>query len=414
MIQEITKWIIAYGVDAAVSGYLAIAVTILCIILSCIIASLITNKIVLKFLSRVMMHNMFKWDDAIIRSGVFKKLSRIVPALVVYSYAHVFSTQIAITIQNLATIYIIITGALSVDALLNSIDDIYRTYETSKHKPIKGYLQVVKIFVYIIAGIVIIAMITGRNPVLILSGIGALSAVLILIFKDSLLGLVAGIQLSSNDMIRIGDWIEMPKYGADGDVIDISLNTVKVENFDKTITTIPTYVLVSDSFKNWRGMTQSGGRRIKRSIFIDITSITFCTEELLKEFKKIHYLTEYIQKQEIEVEIYNLEHDIDTSTIINGRHLTNIGVFRIYLQNYLYNHAKLHSNMVQMVRLLPPVEHGIPLEVYAFTNEIEWEAYERIQSDIFDHILAIIPHFGLRVFQKPTGHDLRASLGERK
>ncbi|PKM52541.1 MAG: mechanosensitive ion channel protein MscS [Firmicutes bacterium HGW-Firmicutes-7] len=398
MKYEIAEW---------AADYLAIAITFLIILLLSLIGRLITNKVILKALSHFMLNNKVKWDDVILERKVFHKLSRIVPALVIYSFAPVFSAYIEFILQNLAMCYIVIISVSAIDALLNAINDIYRTFESSKNKPIKGYLQVVKIFIYIVAGIVIIATIIGKSPVLLFSGIGALSAVLLLIFKDSILGLVAGIQLSSNDMVRIGDWIEMPKYGADGDVIDISLNTVKVENFDKTITTIPSYALVSDSFKNWRGMTQSGGRRIKRSIYIDMNSITFCTEDSLKDFEQIHYLTKYIHDKSEEIKHFNLVNDIDTSKLINGRHLTNIGVLRVYIETYLKNHPKIHDGMVQIVRQLSPTENGLPLEIYVFVKEIGWETYEMIQSDIFDHILAIVPQFGLRIFQKPAGHDLR-------
>jgi len=239
-------------------------------------------------------------------------------------------------------------------------------------------------------------------------------AVFLLIFKDSLLGLVAGVQLSSNDMIRLGDWIEMPKYGANGDVTDISLVTVKVENFDKTITTIPTYALISDSFKNWRGMTQSGGRRINRSVYIDTTSIGFCTDEMLEEFEKIEYLSDYIRSKRHEIVQYNLEKKIDTSNSVNGRHLTNIGVFRIYIESYLRNHPKIHKDMIQMVRQLPPGEHGLPLELYVFTNDTAWVTYENVQSDIFDHLLAVVPQFGLRIFQNPTGYDISQAVEKFK
>jgi miniconductance mechanosensitive channel len=221
---------------------------------------------------------------------------------------------------------------------------------------------------------------------------------------------VAGVQLSSNDMVRVGDWIEMPKYNADGDVIDISLNTVKVRNFDKTITTIPSYALISDSFKNWRGMQSSGGRRIKRSINIDTSSIGFCTQDRIEEFRKIHFLADYITEKESEIEEYNSRNQIDKSNRVNGRQLTNIGVFRVYIQQYLKQHPKIHKEMTLIVRQLASGDNGLPLEIYAFTNDINWAAYETIQSDIFDHIFAVAPEFGLRVFQNPTGYDFNRQL----
>jgi miniconductance mechanosensitive channel len=234
-----------------------------------------------------------------------------------------------------------------------------------------------------------------------------LAAVFSFVFKDSILGFIAGIQLTSNDMLRIGDWIEMSKYGADGDVIDITLNTVKVQNFDKTIVSLPAYALVSDSFKNWRGMTEFGGRRIKRAIYIDMNSITFCTPEMIAKFKKINYLKDYIIEKEQELSRYNKRYNTDVDSFINGRHMTNIGTFRAYIECYLNNNPQLIKGMTQMVRQLPPGENGLPLEIYAFTDDTNWEIYETIQSDIFDHIFSVIDLFDLRIFQNPTGFDMK-------
>ena len=412
MIEFIMNWFIANGFGLSIAKYLSTIILVIFIVLLSVLANFITRKVVLTVLSHFINKTKFKWDNIMLERNVFHKLSHIVPAIIIYFFAIAFTDQMSIIIQRLSTAYIVLVGISTVDALLNSVDDIYKTYEVAKNKPIKGYLQVTKIFLYIMGGIVIIATIIGQSPLLILSGFGALTAVLLLVFKDSLLGLVAGIQLSSNDMVRLGDWIEMSKYGANGDVIDISLVTVKVENFDKTITTIPTYALVSDSFINWRGMTQSGGRRIARSVYIDTTSIAFCTDEMLEELEKIHYLSDYIRNKKREITLYNLENDIDNSHLLNGRHLTNIGTFRAYIQNYLQNHPKIHKDRVQMVRQLPSGEHGLPLEIYVFTTDIVWTNYETIQADIFDHIFSIVPQFGLRIFQQPTGYDIRQALGK--
>ncbi len=270
-------------------------------------------------------------------------------------------------------------------------------------------MQVVKIVVFIIIGIVIIATLLDQSPIILLSSIGALAAVFSFVFKDSILGFIAGIQLTSNDMLRIGDWIEMPKYGADGDVIDITLNTVKVQNWDKTYVTIPAYALISDSFKNWRGMFQFGGRRIKRSIYIDVNSVTFCSDEMIEKLKKVHYLKDYIKDKEMELEAYNIENKIDTEQKINGRRMTNIGTFRAYLKSYLANHPGIDQNKIMMVRQLAPGETGIPMEIYAFTRDTAWINYEGVQSDIFDHIYAVAGEFGLRIFQSPSGYDLHAN-----
>ena len=410
MIEYISQWLIRYGIDGGMNIYLSTGILIIFIALLSVIAYYVTKKVIIRILTYILKRNKFKWNSVLLERQVFQKLSHIVPALIIYFFSNVFSEPLSIVIQRLCVIYFILVGILVIDVLLNCLDDIYRTYEISKTRPIKGYIQVVKIIVYFVAGIVVIAILIGKSPWLLLSGIGALSAVLLIIFKDTLLGLVAGIQLSTNDMVALGDWIEMPKYGANGSVIEITLITVKVENFDKTITTIPTYYLVSDSFKNYRGMIQSGGRRIQRAVYIETASITFCTDEMLEEFEKIYYLADYVKEKKKEIAAYNLEHNIDTSHLANGRRLTNIGTLRAYMEIYLQNHPQLRKDMTLMVRQLPPGETGLPLEIYAFTNVTEWAVYESIQSNIFDHILSIVPLFGLRVFQKPAGHDIRESL----
>lgn len=401
----IKKQLDDYGMTEQAIGYLSNITMIILIALVCILANFITKKIVLKTIIHIVNNNRFTWDNIIVEKKVFHKLSHIVPAIIIYNSASMFPAYQTL-IEKAAVTYIIIVTIAVFNALLNAFEAIYRSFEVSKIRPIKGYIQVIKIVLFIIGGIVVISNLIGQNPLIILSGLGALSAVLMLIFKDSILGLVAGVQLSSNDMVRVGDWIEMPKYNADGDVIDITLNTVKVMNFDKTITMIPSYALISDSFKNWRGMQSSGGRRIKRSVYIDTNSITFCTEEMLEQFQKIHYLTEYITTRVEEIKAYNLKHQINTESKVNGRHLTNIGVFRVYIQQYLRNHPKIHQNMTLIVRQLAPGENGLPLEIYAFANDINWGVYESIQADIFDHIFAVAPKFGLRPFQNPTGYDI--------
>jgi len=398
-----------YGVHPETAAYLSSLIMIFCIAGLCIATHFITKKIVLKIIAHIILNNRYTWDDIFLERKVFHKVAHIVPAIIIYGFASQFP-KYQYGIEKGAITYIIIVALASLNAVLDAFDDIYRSFEVSKVRPIKGYIQVVKIVVFLIGGIVVIANLVGQSPIILLSGLGALSAVLMLIFKDSILGLVAGVQLSSNDMVRVGDWIEMPKYNADGDVIDISLNTVKVRNFDKTITTIPSYALISDSFKNWRGMQSSGGRRIKRSIYIDTSSIGFCTREMLEEFRKIHLLADYIAEKESEIEEYNLRNRIDRSNKVNGRQLTNIGVFRAYVQRYLKHHPKIHQEMTLIVRQLASGDTGLPLEIYAFTNDINWAVYESVQSDIFDHIFAVAPEFGLRVFQNPTGHDFGRSM----
>lgn len=395
------------GLNSVFAGYLSYGIMVLGITVLCVIANFITKKILLNIVSHFINKNNIQWNLILMERKIFHKCSQVVPAVIIYYFSYTFPSYQHL-IEKGAVSYMIIMGLLVMDALLDAVNDIYRTYEISKIKPIRGYIQVVKIVLTIIGGILVIASLIGESPIILLSGIGAISAVLMLVFKDSILGLVAGVQLTANDMVRVGDWIEMPKYGADGDVIDISLNTVKIQNFDKTITTIPTYTLISDSFKNWRGMQRSGGRRIKRSIFIDTSSICFCTDEMIERFKNIHYLTEYILDKEREIQNHNKVNQINTSNKVNGRALTNIGVFRIYIDQYLKNHHHIHQEMTCLVRQLASGETGMPLEIYAFTNKTDWRVYEMVQSDIFDHIFAIAPEFGLRVFQNPTGHDMKS------
>lgn len=398
-----------YGVSPQYVGYLSNATMLFLIIVISILANLLAKRVVLRIIVHIITNNKVTWDNVFLEKEVFHKLSHIVPAIIIYYAGSLFSSYQNL-IEKAAFTYIIVIALVVLNALLNSFDVIYRTFPVSKVRPIKGYIQVAQIILFIFGGIIILSNLIGQNPLIILSGFGALSAVFMLIFKDSILGLVAGVQLSSNDMVRVGDWIEMPKYNANGDVIDITLNTVKVMNFDKTITMIPSYALISDSFKNWRGMQTSGGRRIKRSIYIDTSSIRFCSEEMIEEYKKIHYITDYIVTKYDEIDQYNEERNIDRSSKVNGRKLTNIGVFRVYIQQYLRHHPNIHQEMTLMVRQLASGDNGLPIEIYAFTNDINWVVYESVQSDIFDHVFAIAPAFGLRLFQNPTGYDLKHAI----
>lgn len=397
--------------DPRLVEYFSIIIKILLIGLICIVANFISKKIVIRIITRIVTNSIVKWGPIILERQVFRKLSHIVPSIIIYSFASTFPTYQS-TIEKLAIAYTIIVGLVFIQSLLNVLNDIYQTFEVSKVKPIKGYIQVLNIIIMILGFILVISNLIGKSPLILLSGIGALSAVLMIVFKDSLLGLVAGIQLTANDMVRVGDWIEMPKYGADGDVVDISLNTVKVQNGDKTITMIPSYALISDSFKNWRGMQSSGSRRIKRSLYIDTSSITFCSKEMIEKLINVHYLSEHIIQKEREITEYNAKNQIDTDNPVNGRALTNIGVFRAYISNYLNNHPGINQDMVIMVRQLEHSEHGLPLEIYAYTNSTEWDIYESVQSDIFDHLFSVASEFGLRIFQNPSGADLRKTIEE--
>jgi miniconductance mechanosensitive channel len=409
--NEITKWFIEKGLAENITGYLMNVLFILIILVISYLANIIAKRVILAGVARLIKKSSSSWEDMFMKNKVFKRLSQVAPALVIYLLSPLAfddSPLLVSFFKNGAFIYMVIIALLVMDAFLNTCQDIYQTFEVSKEIPIKGIVQAVKIILVFIGGILILSTITNKTPLYFLSGLGALTAVLMLIFKDAILGFVAGIQLSANNMVHKGDWVEMPQFGADGDVLDVSLTTVKVQNWDKTITTIPTYSMISHSFKNWRGMQESGGRRIKRALYIDMTSIRFCDQKMLEGFSKIQYISEYIEQKNVELSEYNQKHGVDTSSLVNGRKLTNIGTFRAYVEAYLRNHPKIHQNMTFLVRQLPPTDHGLPLEIYVFSNDQVWARYESIQADIFDHFLAAIPAFGLRVFQNPSGADFQS------
>jgi miniconductance mechanosensitive channel len=392
------------------TSFLAGLSLMIIVILISLIAYLLTKHIVLRILTHYIENNRYDWDAYLLKHKVLHRLSHLLPVLIIYNSAPLFGSLQAI-IERLGSIYLIVLIVSVINALLNAIDDIYNRHEVARQKPIKGYLQGLKIFIFVIAGIVILSRLLGQSPLILLSGIGAMTAVIMLIFPDSILGLVAGIQLAANDMVRIGDWIEMPKYNADGDVIEITLTTVKVENFDKTITTVPPHALVKDSFRNWRGMQETGGRRIMRSIYIDTSSICFCTDEMINSFMEIDILKEYVNSKQSEIENYNTTHKINNSSPVNGRHMTNVGTFRAYIIEYIRSHTRIRQDMIQMVRQLPPKEYGLPIELYMFTKTTDWSEYETIQADIFDHILAVAPLLGRRLVQNQSGYDLRQLTG---
>ncbi|OPB34845.1 mechanosensitive ion channel family protein [Bartonella taylorii] len=313
-------------------------------------------------------------------------------------------------ISNVANAFIIFVIVLTISALLNVINIIYEQRPTARLKPIKGYIQIAKIALFAVAAVLMVATLIDRSPLILFSGLGAMAAVLMLIFQDTLLSLVAGIQISSTDMVRVGDWIEIPNLGADGDVIEIALHTVKVQNFDKTITTVPIRKLVTDPFKNWRGMEESGGRRIKRSLFIDQSSIRFHTEEEKEYLSRFNLLENYFTQKIPEINEWNAQLDKNHDVLANTRRLTNIGTFRAYIVAYLQQHLNIEQNMTLMARQLPPTPNGLPLEIYCFTNTTVWLEYEQIQADIFDHLYSILPSFGLKIFQNPSGYDFNHVL----
>ena len=413
MLDIVRDWIINQGMELPSADILARGLVFISIILLSIITYWIAKHFILKGLTTIINRTTTEWDDMILRKKVFNRLAHLAPALVLYMFSAVpFAGYHGITsvIQGIVLIFMIIIILLALDAFLNAALAIYNTYEVSNRIPIKGFIQVFKIIIYFTSIIFILSILVNKTPFYLFSGLGALTAVLMFIFKDSILGFVAGIQLSANQMVSKNDWISMPKYRADGEIIEIALTTVKVQNWDKTITTIPTYALITESFKNWRGMSDSGGRRIMRSISIDMNTIQFCTEEMLGRFSKIQYITTYIEKKKKELsEMNKLEH-VDDSSLVNGRRMTNIGTFRAYVEAYLSNNPKINMEMTFLVRQLAPTEHGLPIEIYVFSRDQEWAKYENIQSNIFDHILAVVPEFDLRVFQDPTGLDFKKLL----
>ncbi len=410
MIEWIREWMMQQGVSGATAGPLVRGILIFLVVVFSILSKIIARRLLLGGMTYLSARTHSRWDDIILERKVLSKLSHFAPAMVIYIMAPlVFEGSerwIGYT-ERAVFIYMIVAAVMVADSLLNAVLDIYQTYEVSKEKPIKGIMQVLKIVLFFIGAIFIFSVILNRTPVYFLSGLGALTAVLMLIFKDTILGFVAGIQLTTNRMIAQGDWIEMPKYGADGDVMEVALTTVKVRNFDKTITTIPTYALISESFKNWRGMKESDGRRIKRALYIDISTIKFCNEEMIERFSRIRYIAEYIEQKKQELAEYNATNQTGNSPLVNRRRLTNIGTLRAYITAYLRNNPMINSEMTLMVRQLPPTEHGLPLEIYVFCKDKVWVNYEAAQADLFDHILAIIPEFDLKVFQYPAGDDFR-------
>jgi miniconductance mechanosensitive channel len=349
------------------------------------------------------------WDDALLERRVFHRAAHIAPAIVFYWFAGSFP-GIDSLIERLSMIYIIVVVGLVLSAVMNAVVDVYRTLEVARNRPIKGFVQLGQIILAVLLVILSIAILFEQSPLALLGGFGAMTAVLLLVFKDTILGLVASFQISATNIVRLGDWIEMPKYGADGDVIDISLHTIKVQNWNKTISSIPTYALISDTFKNWRGMEESGGRRIKRSINLDVSSIKFCDVEMIERFSRYEFIADYIQAKKDELSQYNAELKIDTTYLVNGRHMTNIGTFRAYAEAYLKNHPQIHQGMTFLVRQLQPTEYGLPIQIYVFSKVQAWASYEAIQADIFDHLLAVVPMFDLRIFQSPSGSDFSRLL----
>ena len=417
LLELMNRWLMACGLSASGADRLDQMMVFALLLLVAFGMDFICRFILLRVVAALVKRTRVTWDDILLDRSVLVHLSRMVAPLVLsitlpMAFDGVQSMTLTL-IGRLCHILILVTFLSFVNSLLKAIYTVYSAQERFRDRPLKGLLQTVQVALWFVGGIVVIALLLDKSPLSLLAGLGASAAVLMLIFKDSIMGVVSGVQLSANDMLKVGDWIAMPKYGADGTVIEVTLNTVKVRNWDNTITTMPPYLLVSDSFQNWRGMQESGGRRVKRSVNIDMNSVRFCTPQMLDKYRRIKLLADYIDQTEQVIKAYNAEQEIDNSVLVNGRRQTNLGVFRAYLSAYLHNLPGVRDDMTLLVRHLQPTDHGIPIELYFFTRTTEWGAYEKIQADVFDHLLAIVPEFDLRVFQSPTGADFNPSLDRR-
>lgn len=409
IVDKIYELLLEWGVSPSLASALDEVISVSLLFLIAYLANLFARLIVYRFVVHFVKFTSNKWDDVFIDHNVVKHLVKIIPGIILHMAAPIaLRSGLAVELfQRGAQIFIVIALLQAISAAAKALTTIFSNSSEYANKPMKVVFQIVTVLAYFVGGIIILSIIINTSFTSLFAAMGASMAILMLIFKDSILGFVAGWQLSVNDMLRPGDWITVPKYGADGDVEEISLYSVKVRNFDKTITTIPPYSLVSESFQNWRGMQESEGRRVKRSVIIDMSTIKFCTPEMLARFKKISYLENYLESTSKEIEKYNKENNFDNSILVNGRRQTNIGVFRAYLNEYLLRHPQVNKNIVCMVRQLQPTEKGIPVELYFFISDKNWVNYENIQSDIFDHVLAIVNQFDLKIFQYPSGSLLQ-------
>ena len=396
---------------SAAHGQLAMWLGLVILLSLSWLANFIVKHILLRSVFKLLGLQKSQCEQRGLDFSFISRLANVVPALVISTLIHkipLLPTLLVQVVVNVTNAFVVLTIAMALSKLLTLVNSLYSRREDAKSKPIKGYIQLLKIVIYAVAVILMIAALFDRSPLILLSGLGAMAAVLMLIFQDTLLSLVASVQISSNDVIRVGDWVEMPQLNADGDVIDIALHTVKIQNWDRTITTIPTRRFMTDPFKNWRGMQQSGGRRIKRSLQLDQQSVRFLTAEEISRLKRFHLLKQYLDEKEEEIRAWNQQLAEQVQEPVNTRRITNLGTFRAYVLRYLQSHAGIHQGMIQMVRQLAPSADGLPLEIYCFTNTTAWVNYEGIQSDIFDHLLAILPEFGLQVYQHPSGMDMRS------
>lgn len=414
ILRNIDEVLVSWGITPALADKLDMFIAFAIILALAFLADVVCRNILLKVVAHLVKKTKATWDDIVFDHKVLIHLSRMVAPVIIYifvpvAFAETGSSTLAF-IQRFCLIYIIITFLSFINSFLKAVYSVYSEKEHLRDRPLKGMLQTVQVILWFVGAIIVVSILINKSPVSLLAGLGASAAILMLVFKDSIMGFVSGVQLSANNMLKVGDWIAMPKYGADGTVIEVTLNTVKVRNWDNTIVTIPPYLLVSDSFQNWRGMQESGGRRIKRSINIDMNSVRFCTPEMLEKYRKIGLLRNYVEHTEKIIQEYNEEHHIDNSMLVNGRRQTNLGVFRAYLTSYLKSLPDVNKELTCMVRQLQPTDHGIPMELYFFCAIKDWVPYEGVQADVFDHVLAIIPEFDLQVFQSPSGRDFQRAF----
>jgi miniconductance mechanosensitive channel len=407
-------YLITIGLSESAAKYLNMFLLLAALLILVFLIDFIVRKIILKFFTQFSKTTKTNFDDLLVKNKTPRNMAHIIPLIIALELSPIVFVDFdyfGAIIEKGLRLFAIVLILWIVRSILSTFKDYLKTLESSKDKPIDSYIQVFMIFAWVFGILASFAIITGIEFIKFITTIGAASAVMILVFKDTILGFVASIQVSINDMVRIGDWITFEKYGADGDVTEINLSTVKVQNFDKTITTIPTYALISDSFKNWRGMEDSGGRRIKRALNIKLASVCYVTQEHVNELKKIQSITAYLEMRQADIEVYNATNNIHKELLLNGRNLTNIGIFRKYIETYIENHSGIHKEMIIMVRQLAPGTQGIPIEIYAFSRDKRWENYEYIMADIFDHVIAAVPYFNLEIFELPSNSSFLNSKG---
>jgi miniconductance mechanosensitive channel len=411
--DHLREFLLGHGIYGDVMYRMHFVLGLLGLAAVCFLIWAISRLIIITFVKRVVTKTKAEWDDQLFNFKVFRSLALILIAIIITSAVpDVFRDypkwgKIALIVSK---IYIVLSVMFAVNSILNAIVAILESTDRYRDKPVRSYKQVTKIVFYLVGFVMILAIVLNQSPLYIFTGFGAVTAIMLLIFRDPILGFVASVQMSAVDLVRIGDWITVEKYGADGEVMEINLTTIKVRNWDMTVTIVPSYAIVSESFKNWRGMEESEGRRIKRHINIKISSVKFCDDRLYNRLLKIERIRDYLQTKQQEIEQFNTETAVDKTVLVNGRHMTNIGIFRVYAESYLQQNPLINKNMTFMVRQLQPTENGLPIEVYAFSVEKELEKFEVVAADIFDHLLAAVPYFDLEIFQSPSGSDMRAAL----